>query len=108
MPMLLKAMVLSTVVYFVDMVEIVSDTIRVSKETKEALLRVAARLQERTGKRVDFDEAIAHLVKADDKSPESFLRFVGSVEGFTSAGLQEELQRERRLDERRSKRKYGV
>ncbi|MGI0079449.1 MAG: hypothetical protein ACRECH_07485 [Nitrososphaerales archaeon] len=38
-----------------------SETIRVSKHTKEALLRTAARLQEQTGRRVDFDEAINHF-----------------------------------------------
>lgn len=68
------------------MAEFVSETIRVSKRTKEALLRVAARIQERTGRRVDFEDAIDHLVREQDRSPESFLKFVGSVRGLEPSG----------------------
>lgn len=90
------------------MVDIVSETIRVSRETKEALLRVAARLQESTGRRVDFDEAISHLARLEDRSPDSFAKFVGSLRGMKLGGALEELSRERKLDELRAKRKYGV
>jgi hypothetical protein len=90
------------------MVNNVSETIRVSRQTKEALLRVAARLQERTGKRVDFDEAINHLVHQEDKSPDTFMNFVGSARGLESGILLDELAKERRQDELRAKRKYGV
>lgn len=85
-----------------------SETIRVSKQTKEALLKVAARLQERTGKRVDLDEAIAHLVEGGDKTPDAFLRFVGSVKGVGAEALLDELAGERNQDEHRAEHKYGV
>ncbi len=84
-----------------------SETIRVSKETKEALLRLAARLQESTGKRVDFDAAIAHLVMKEDKDPNAFARFVGSVTGVEAEEILDALVDERRLDEFRAKHKYG-
>ena len=89
------------------MVHIVSGTIRVSKETKDALLRLAARLQETTGKRVDFDAAIAHLVRKEDRDPNAFARFVGSVRGVEPEELLNVLAEERRLDESRTKRKYS-
>lgn len=88
-----------------------SETIRVSPKAKEALLRVAARLQGQTGKRVDFDDAIIHLVQLEDKDPQAFKKFVGSAKvGAKNPGksLLDELARERKLDEIRSKRKYGV
>lgn len=89
------------------MVDVVSETIRVSKETKEALLRVAARIQGRTGRRVDFDEAIAQLVR-ESGGPGSFERFVGSVKGAGAETLLDELRKERSADEQRASRKYGV
>ncbi len=46
-----------------------SETIKVSKETKRSLLKVAAKLQASTRKRIDFDEAIQHLVSLSDKRP---------------------------------------
>lgn len=95
-------------VNFVYTVDYVSETIRVTRETKEALLRVAARLQERTGRRVDFDGAISHLVSMEDKSPDSFMKFVGSVKGVKPAALLRELAKERRFDELRTKRKYSA
>ena len=91
----------------VYVVYIVSETIRVSRETKEALLRFAARLQESTGRRVDFDAAIAHLVMKEDKDPNAFARFVGSVTGVEPEGMLDALAEERRLDESRAKRKYS-
>jgi len=85
-----------------------SETIRVSRSTKEALLRIAARLQELSGRRVDIDEAINHLVQAEGRDPNSFLKFVGSARQLTAASLTRELQKERRADELRSKRKDGA
>ena len=47
-----------------------SETIKVSRLTKEMLVRVAAKLQERLGRRVDLDEAIRHLmVSTSPKRP---------------------------------------
>jgi hypothetical protein len=83
----------------------VSETIKVSKETKKSLLRVAAKLQDERGKRVDFDEAIQHLVSLTEKKrPELLNRFFGSVPQMRL----EDLYKERRLDEQRAKRKYRI
>ncbi len=90
------------------MVEIVSETIRVSKQTKEALLRFAARIQEETARRVDFDEAIMHLLSSHGERGDSFSSFVGSVAGVKSADLLNDLTGERRRDDNRAKRKHGV
>ncbi len=81
-----------------------SETIKVSKETKHSLIKVAARLQESTGKRVDFDEAIKHLMELSEKRPDLLDKAFGSVPGLKK----EDLYRERRLDELRAKRKYSV
>ena len=81
-----------------------SETIKVSKETKRSLIRVAAKLQERTGKRVDFDEAIRHLMAISDKRPDLLERVFGSVPEISL----QDLKKERQLDEFRAKRKYGV
>ena len=86
-----------------------SETIRVTKQTKEALLRVAARLQGQKGKRIDFDEAINHLIEQEGRNaPESFMKFVGSAKkkGVNSTLLVGDLIKERRLDELRAKRKF--
>ncbi|MFI5421073.1 MAG: hypothetical protein ACHQ1H_08915 [Nitrososphaerales archaeon] len=85
-----------------------SETIRVTKETKEALLRIAARLQEQTGRRVDFNDAINHLVMQEDKTPDSFTKFVGSIKDVRAGDLLNELKKERKLDELRAKRKYRI
>ena len=82
-----------------------SDTIKVSKETKQSLIRIAARLQENTGKRVDFDETIQHLMSlTGDKKPDLLDKVFGSVPALRTRDLYEE----RRLDKRRAKRKYRI
>jgi len=86
-----------------------SETIRVSTRTKEALLRIAAKLQGETGRHVDYDETINHLLKLENKNPDAFMKFVGSAKGVKSAdSLLNALAKERTLDELRAKRKYGV
>ncbi len=82
----------------------VSETIKVSKETKQSLIRVAAKLQESSGKRVDLDEAIQHLVSASEKRPDLLEKAFGSASGIKI----EDMLNERRLDERRAKRKYRI
>ena len=45
----------------------------------------------------------------EDKNPDSFTKFVGSAkDGKSPDFLFKELTKERRLDELRAKRKYGV
>jgi len=85
------------------LVDKVSYTIKVSKFTKVLLARYAAKLQERLGRRVSFDEALRHLLVSRDKRPEFLAEVFGSVRGLSS----EEVFRERRLDdERRAKELY--
>jgi hypothetical protein len=84
-----------------------SETIRVTRQTKEALLKVAARLQEQTGRRIDFDEAINHLMMLEGKSPDSFSKFVGSIKGVKAEEILKELKKERKKDELRAKRKFS-
>ena len=85
-----------------------SETVKVSKETKQSLLKIAARLQEERGERVDFDEAIRHLVSLAvveaTKRPVLLERAFGSVPGLSV----QDLYKERRLDEQRAKRKYRL
>ncbi|RLE64636.1 MAG: hypothetical protein DRJ47_07210 [Thermoprotei archaeon] len=81
------------------MVDKVSQTIKVSKLTKVLLARYAARLQEKLGRRVSFDEALRHLLVSCDKKPELLTEVLGSVPGLSS----KEVFQERRLDyERRA------
>ncbi len=91
-------------VYLVFSVSQVSVTIKVSKETKDSLTRVAARLQEKSGKRVDLDEAIQHLLSSNqaERKPELLDRVFGSVPNLSL----KDLRMERRADERRFRRKY--
>lgn len=90
-------------VYSVYLVYQVEDTVKVSRFTKEMLTRVAARLQERLGRRVDLDEAIRHLLSSETRRVGLIDGILGSVREVTT----EELHQERRLDERRAKRRHG-
>ncbi len=91
-----------SILYLHDM-----SVIRVSKSTKMELLRYASELQIRLGRRVDFDEAIAWLLReARRRRPELLLRACSPIEG--AEGVLGELYEERRRDEERAKRKYGV
>jgi len=86
------------------LVNLVSTTIKVSRDTKERLVKVAARLQERYGRRVDLDEAIRYLLDLEGRRPELLDSLVGSMPGLSV----EELYRERRLDEKRAARRYNI
>ena len=81
--------------------------IRVSKSTKAELLRYLSELQMRLGRRVDFDEAIAYLLReARRKRPELLLKACSPVSGAEEA--LSELYGERRRDEERVERKHGL
>jgi hypothetical protein len=60
------------------LVEKASETIKVSKETKRSLIKEAARLQGKSGKKVDF-EAIGHLKSRSEKRPELLDSVFGSL-----------------------------
>ncbi|HDI73863.1 MAG TPA: VapB-type antitoxin [Candidatus Korarchaeota archaeon] len=80
-----------------------SETIRVSKGTKERLIRLAARLQQERGRKVSLDEAIRFLLDGDRK-PELLKSLFGSVPGLRVRDLYEERMR----DEERHSRRYGL
>jgi len=82
----------------------VSETIKVSKETKRSLIKVAAKLQESSGKKIDFDEAIRHLISVSERRPDLLDKVFGSVPELSSRDLREE----RKSDELRAKRKYHI
>jgi hypothetical protein len=84
----------------------VSSTIKVSKETKNSLTKVAARLQEKSGKRVDLDEAIQHLLSASNQSEEKKPELLDKIFGSVPQLSVKDLRSERRLDEQRFRRKY--
>ena len=81
-----------------------SETIKVSKQTKQSLIKIAARLQEDTGRRIDFDEAIQHIMSLTEKRPDLLNKVFGSVPKLNI----QDLYNERRLDELRTKRKYRI
>jgi len=81
--------------------------IRVSKSTKAELLRYASELQIRLGRRVDFDEAIAHLLReARRKRPELLIR--ACLPAKEAEEALRELYEERKKDEERITRKHGL
>ena len=84
--------------------EKVSETIKISKEAKEELVRIAAALQAREGRRVDLDEAIKHLLRTGRRRPEVLSSLFGAVPSLRL----EDLSEERARDERRTKRKYDL
>lgn len=81
-----------------------SETIKISKEAKEELLRVAAGIQSREGRRVDLDEAIKYLLRTGRRRPEILASIFGAVSGLRLDDLYEE----RAKDEQRAKRKFGL
>ena len=81
-----------------------SETIKVSKEAKEQLVRVAAALQAKEGRRVDLDEALRHLLRSGKARPEVLDSLFGAVPGLRLEDLREERER----DERRAKQKHGL
>jgi len=82
----------------------VSETIKISKEAKEELVRVAAALQAREGRRVDLDEAIKHLLHSGKRRPSALAALFGAVPSLRPDALREE----RMKDEQRTKRKFGL
>ena len=81
-----------------------SETIKVSKTTKASLLRVAASLQARKGKRVDLDEAIEHLLRTRITNRQLLEKVWRAVPELSVR----ELYEERKRDEGRAARKFGL
>jgi hypothetical protein len=86
-------------------VEKVSETIKISKEAKRELIRIAATLQAREGRRIDLDEAIKYLLRTGrGRRPEILSSLFGAVPSLEL----DDLRKERAEDEQRTKRKYGL
>jgi hypothetical protein len=82
----------------------VSETIKVTKNTKETLFKIASHLQARKGRRVNLDETINYLVDLKDKRPDLLTQVFGSIPELTI----QELYTERKIDERRTERRHGL
>ncbi len=81
-------------------------TIAVTEDVRDKLVRVASELQMKLGRRVDLNEAIDFLLSKNLKRRDLFERAFQPEPRMT--GAYEELIKERRKDELRSKRRYGV
>ncbi len=78
-----------------------SEIIRVSKDVKEKLVKIAAELQLDRGKRVSLNEAVEYLItfyyeenKKSQRNAQLLFFLLGSAKG-----IREELERSRREDE---------
>jgi hypothetical protein len=94
------------------LVVVVVTTIAVSDDVKARLLRVASELQIKLGRRVDLDEALRYLLSERErvKNPqllEEACRPVADAERVAREAV-DELYRERRMDEERLERRYGL
>jgi len=81
-----------------------SETVKVSKETKKNLFRVASRLQAQRGRRVNLNEAISHLLSSEERNPKLLDEAFNSIPKLSV----QELYEERRVDEARVKRRHGL
>ena len=81
------------------------NTITVTGDVKEKLLKVASEVQIRTGRRVDLNDAIRFLVDQRDKNPRLLEEACSPTIGVKEA--LEELETERKVDDKRLKRKIS-
>jgi hypothetical protein len=80
-------------------------TVMLKEDTKTNLIKVAADLQKKTGKRIDFDGAISYLIDHyfnQNQDWEKFEIFCESINTVTSEELLDELRRGRKEDEKKS------
>ncbi|EZQ11341.1 VapB-type antitoxin [Candidatus Acidianus copahuensis] len=80
------------------------ESIKVKDETKMKLIKIAGELEKQYGRRFSIDEVINYLIDKSTLKPELLDSLFGSLKGVD---LYNELLKERRLDEERSKRKFG-
>ncbi|RSN72319.1 MAG: hypothetical protein DSO07_12630 [Thermoproteota archaeon] len=81
-------------------------TISVTENVKRALLKIASELQSKLGIRIDLNEAIRYLLKRGKKNPNLLEEACRPIPEFELA--YEELIEEKKRDEERARRKYGV
>lgn len=75
-------------------------TITISENTKKELLKVAADLQSKSGKKVDYEEAIRYLIAKSERNLVLF-RSATAPKGVTTEELQQALREGRVEDKRR-------
>ena len=74
-------------------------TITISEKTRSELLKVAAELQSKSGKKVDYEDAIEYLIQKAQRNLTLF-RLATEPKGVSSSELQRTL-REGRAEDRR-------
>jgi hypothetical protein len=75
-------------------------TISISEELRKQLLKFAARLQERTGEKVDFDDVVHYLLSRVARDEQLFKQACAPVDVDVSR-LRQELRKGRTEDQRR-------
>jgi hypothetical protein len=84
-------------------------SVSVSEEVRDKLLRIAASLQMQRGKRVDLNDAIEYLISSGGKRPKRpDLLEKACAPPHNFKRDYKELIEERKKDEIRVKRRYGV
>jgi predicted CopG family antitoxin len=78
-------------------------TISIKEEVKQELLKFASELQIKLGRRVDYNEAIRHLLMRRRKHPSLLKEACNPMPGADDA--RRALVEERRLDEERAERR---
>jgi predicted CopG family antitoxin len=83
-------------------------TVSITEEVKEKLVKVAADLQKKKGRRVDLNEAIDYLVSTRrEKRPDLLERALAAIPHDFNRDYKL-LMKERRKDDLRAKRRYGL
>lgn len=83
-------------------------TVYMDEETKKELAKLAGELQQQSGEKTNFDDAIRFLIdfyKRKRKKQALFEEFTKPVPGVSFENAYEELQKERKQDEERLERK---
>ena len=80
--------------------------ISVTENVERALLKTASELQSKLGIRIDLNEAIRYLLTRGKKNPNLLEEACRPIPEFELA--YKELIEERRRDEKRVRKKYGV
>lgn len=94
---------------YIDPFEMTSTTVSITEVVREKLVRIAADLQKKQGRRVDINEAIEYLISNSAKHAKRqdlLERACAPPHNFSRD--YRELIEERRKDELRSKRRYRV
>ncbi|MGC9069613.1 MAG: hypothetical protein ACP5IZ_11685 [Thermoprotei archaeon] len=85
---------------------IIMTTISITNDVKKELLKLAAGLQLKYGRRLDFNDTIRYLLNRSKKKPELLEEACRSIPEFKE--VYGTLRDERRKDEERAKRKFSI